>query len=143
MVNGERATVDDLTYALALARADASFDPPGGGTAYLVRDVRPRRGAADRLADADWDFLEGTVGAIVQAAVAHEAAAGGEDAPPPARVEYFTSVAALEQAWERLRAGQGEDGADAAAGGDAETGGFANLAPARRAGAGSRRRSGG
>ena len=133
MASDERASVHDLTYALALARADASFDPPTGGTVYLVRDVRPRRGAADRMADADWDFLEGTVGAIVQAAVAHEVAAAGEDFPPPARVEYFTSVAALEQAWARLRAGQGEDGADAAADGDPETGGFANLAPARPA----------
>jgi hypothetical protein len=131
--NNERAIVDDLTYALALERADASFDPPVGGTAYLVRDVRRRRGAADRLVDADWDVLEGPVGAIVQAAVAREVAAAGEDYPPPARVAYVTSLAALEQARERLRAGQGQDGADAAAGGAPETGGFAKLAPARPA----------
>src|ERR687885_311151 len=80
-------------------------------------------GAADRLAEADWDVLEGPVGAIVQAAVAREVAAAGEAYPPPARVAYVTSLAALEQARERLRAGQGQDGADAAAGGAPETGG--------------------
>ena len=78
----------------------------------------------------------------MRAAVAHEVAAGGEDAPTPSRVEYFTGVAALEQAWERLRAGPGESGADAAAVGGAAVGGFANLARTGRAGAGSRRRSG-
>jgi hypothetical protein len=82
VASDERASVDDLTYALALARAVASCDPPAGGTVSLVRVVRPVRGAADRLAEADWDVLEGAVGAIVQAAVAHEVAAAGEAYPP-------------------------------------------------------------
>ena len=41
MASGERAAVDDLTYALALARTDASCDPPAGGTASRGRLGRP------------------------------------------------------------------------------------------------------
>ena len=126
MASGERAAVDDLTYALALARADASCDPPAGGTASLVREVRRRRGAADRLADADWDVLEGAVGAIVQAAVAHEAAAGARTLPR----RRGSSTSPAWRRWNRPGSGC------------APVGGFANLARTGRAGAGSRRRSG-
>ena len=90
--------LDEEVYALALENPDASLENPlRGGTTYLLRKLRPRRGETDAFEPHAWAFLDEQQGAIVH-----------ESAPGTFTVEYY-NAAELEEAWERAEQAHEED----------------------------------